>query len=333
MTSFTTTPRLFAALAAAALLTLGVSGQAAAVETVCSTSGGTGCLQQIPDGPRPGMTSTLTVPAGICGSNAPTGIGVRVNVTHNWIGDLTIAVRNPANQTVTLINQLANAPSISCAGDDIVGTFRDGGSAATCAAATVPSLSGTIAPAAALAPLAASTTGVWTLTVTDNMNGNTGALNDWAVDVTCVALPPADMAVSFSGFPAFPSPNTAVNGTVTCTNVGGTAATNVTCSVTGGTVSACTLLPANTPVASFPVATVGAGESISCSVSTTSSGTGQINLIGTTSASNDGNPANNATQYAAGQLVAVPTMSEMLLAVLALLVAFSAVVAVRRQRA
>ena len=175
------------------------------------------------------------------------------------LGDLTIAVKNPANQTVTLLNSLAGAPSVSCAGDDINATFQDGGAAASCNAATVPSLSGTVAPATALAPLAASAAGTWTLTVTDNMNGNNGAINDWAVDVSCVQLPPADMAVALSGFPAQGMPGTNVTGTVTCTNVGGQPAANVTCSVVGGTASACVLQPANTPVAAFPVASVAAG--------------------------------------------------------------------------
>jgi subtilisin-like proprotein convertase family protein len=312
--------------------TLGFGGHALAIETTCVASGGSGCVQQIPDGPRAGMTSTINVPAGICGSNAPTGVGVRVNITHNWIGDLTIAVTNPGAQTVTLLNQLQSPPSTSCGGDDVVATFRDGGSAAACQAATVPSLSGTVAATSSMAGLAASTTGTWTLTVTDNVNGNTGALNDWAVDVTCVALPPADMAVSFSGFPAFPAPNSTVNGTITCTNVGGTAATNVTCGVTGGTLGACTLQPANTPVASFPVASVGAGESITCAVSTQTSGAGQINIFGTTSATNDGNASNNATQYLAGLPINVPTLSETLIALLALLVAISAVLLNRRSR-
>ncbi len=294
-----------------------------AVETACVASGGANCAALIPDGPQSGVVSTLTVPAGLCGAATPTSVSVRVNATHSWIGDLSITVTNPASQTVTLINQLPSPPSTSCAGDDVSATFSDGGAAPSCAAAVVPSLSGTIAPAAALAPLTASVAGLWTLTVTDNVNGNNGALNDWAVDVGCVVLPPADMAVVLSGFPSNPTPNSPASGTVTCTNIGGQAATNVTCSVVGGTTSACTLQPANTPVASFPVATVVAGESITCNVATTASPTGQLNVTGLTSAANDGNAANNTALFAAvsAQPVLVPTLSSVTLALLALLLA------------
>ncbi len=304
----------------------------AAVETACVAAGGTNCDVQIPDSPLPGISSTLTVPSSICGSASPTGVSVRVNLTHSWIGDLTIAVKNPANQTVTLLNSLAGAPSVTCAGDDISATFQDGGAAASCNAATVPSLSGTVAPASAVAPLAASTSGTWTLTVTDNMNGNNGAINDWAVDVSCVQLPPADMAVTLSGFPVSGTPGSTVNGTVTCANVGGQTATNVTCSVVGGTTSACTLQPANTPIAAFPVANVGSGQSISCSVSTVVGPTGQINVTGQTSAANDGNATNNVALYAANGLVTVPTLSELLVAALALLLAIAAALSLRARR-
>lgn len=324
--------RLSAATMLAGTLTVLSVAPAVAVETACVASSGTNCAALIPDGPQPGVSSTLTVPAGVCGAASPTGVSVRVNLTHSWIGDLTIAVKNPANQTVTLLNSLAGAPSVSCAGDDINATFQDGGAAASCNAATVPSLSGTVAPATALAPLAASAAGTWTLTVTDNMNGNNGAINDWAVDVSCVQLPPADMAVALSGFPAQGMPGTNVTGTVTCTNVGGQPAANVTCSVVGGTASACVLQPANTPVAAFPVASVAAGQSISCSVSTLVGPTGQINVTGQTSAGNDSNAANNAVAYAANGQLTIPTLSESLMAVLALLLAITAIVSLRTRR-
>jgi subtilisin-like proprotein convertase family protein len=277
-----------------------------AVETGCVASGGTNCAALIPDGPQTGLVSSLTVPAGICGGSAPTGVSVRVNATHSWIGDLTIAVKNPANTTVTLIDQLQNPPSTSCAGDDVSATFQDGGAAATCAAATVPSLSGIVAPASALAPLAASATGVWTLTVTDNVNGNNGALNDWAVDVACAPLGPADMAVALSGFPAVPVANTSASGTITCSSIGLQAALNVTCSVLNGTTSGCALQPGNTPIAAFPVASVAVGQSITCSVSTPVSAAGVLSVTGLTSATIDSNAANNTATYTATNAPPLP---------------------------
>jgi len=315
----------------ATLSVLAFAVPAQAVETACLASGGTGCTALIPDGPLPGITSTLNVAAGACGAATPTGVTLRVNITHNYIGDLSISLKNPANQTVQVLNGLAGAPSTACAGDDIAAVFQDGAAAATCASATVPSLSGTVAPLNPLAPLAASTTGTWTLSVTDLTHANNGALLDWGVDLTCVAVPPADVAVSFSGFPGSPVPNSIATGTVTCTNVGGQAATNVNCTVAGGTTSACMLQPANTPVI-LPVASLSSGQSISCSVSTQVTAAGQINVVGTATSSNDGNPANNITTYAAGNAaILVPTLSGMMLLLLGVLVAFGAAVTARRR--
>ena len=286
-------------IAAVAALALALPVQA--VETACVASGGAGCPALIPDGPLTGITSTLTVPAGACGGAAATGVTVRVNAIHNNIGDLSISVKNPANVSASLVNALPGLPAPSCAGDDIAAVFQDGGAAAFCQSASVPSLSGTVAPAAALAPLAASTSGVWTLTVTDLVHANNGALVDWGVDVLCAALAPADVAVALSGFPAVTVPNSNVTGTITCTNVGGQAATNADCTVTGGTTSACTLQPANT-IALLPLASLPATQSISCTVTAPTGANGLYSVVGTASASNDSNAANNTATAAGGTL-------------------------------
>jgi subtilisin-like proprotein convertase family protein len=292
--------RLAGALASLALMASALPAHA--VETGCVASSGTGCVALIPDGPLTGITSTLTVPAGVCGGAAATGVSVRVNVVHNNIGDLSISVRNPANVSASLVNALSGPPAPTCEGDDISAVFQDGGAAATCQSASVPSLSGTVAPAASLAPLVASTTGVWTLTVTDLVHSNNGALSDWGVDVTCAPLAPADVGVVLSGFPAGSLPNSTVNGTITCTSLGGQAAANANCTVTGGTTSACTLQPANTltvlPVASLPVT-----QSIRCAVSAPTGANGLYSVVGTAAATVDSNPNNNTANAAGGTLV------------------------------
>ena len=283
--------RLIAAGAAFVALTLTLPAHS--VETTCTGSGGANCPALIPDGPLPGVNSTVIVPANICGGGTVTGATVRVNLSHSWIGDLSITVKNPASTTATLLNQLPDPPAVSCSGDDIGAVFQDGGAAPTCQSALVPSLAGTLAPVSPLAPLAASVIGTWTLTVTDNMHGNNGLINDWAVDVTCGAVAPPDMGVTLSGFPAAVVQNAPITGNVTCSNVGSVAAPNVTCSVAGGTASNCTLQPANTPIASFPVASVPVGSNITCSVSVPSTTVGLATVTATTSTTGDSNAANN----------------------------------------
>jgi len=286
------------ATATAAFAALALAQPASAIETTCSGSGGTNCTAMIPDGPLPGLSSTLTVPANICGSATATGVSVRVVAAHSWVGDLSIAVKNPANTSVTLLNQVPDPPAVSCAGDDINATFQDGGAAPVCTNIFVPSVGGALAPVGPLAPLAASVAGTWTLTVTDNMHGNNGFLNDWAVDVTCGAAVPTDMGVTLSGFPASAVQNSSVSGTVTCANVGAAAAPNVTCSVAGGTTSNCALQPGNTPIGSFPVASLPVGGSITCGVSVPSAAVGVANVTATTSATGDSNSANNTAAVA-----------------------------------
>ena len=286
------------ATATAALVALSLAQPASAIQTTCSGSGGTNCAAMIPDGPLPGLSSTLTVPANICGSATATGVSVHVAATHSWVGDLSITVKNPASATSTLLAQVQDPPAVSCAGDDLSATFQDGGAALTCQSALIPAVGGTLAPVAALTPLASSVVGTWTLTVTDNMHGNNGFLSDWAVDVTCGAAVPTDMGVTLSGFPASAVQNSTVSGTVTCANVGAAAAPNATCSVVGGTTSNCALQPANTPIASFPVASVPVGGSITCAVSVPSSAVGVANVTATTSATGDSNSANNTAAAA-----------------------------------
>jgi subtilisin-like proprotein convertase family protein len=287
------------AAAGLALAALTAAPLAHAVVTTCTGSGGTNCLSVIPDGPRSGGTSTITMPD-VCAGGTASAVTVHVSLTHSWVGDVSISLSNPA-ASVTLLNQVSGDPAISCQGDDLDATFADGGSSAVCQSNIVPSVGGTLAPAAgSMASLATAVPGAWTLTVTDHSHGNNGAINDWAVDVTCGALPPADMNAVLSGFPAAPAPNSTANGTVTCNSLGGQAATNVTCAVAGGTESACTLQPANTAIASFPVASVPVGSSITCAVAAPVSALGAFSVTATTSADTDANPANNTATVTVG---------------------------------
>jgi len=178
--------RCSTALAAVTLYALVSAAPALAIETACVASGGSNCPVQIPDGPQPGIASAITVPGAAQCTTGTLGINVRVDVTHGWIGDLRMVVTNPSLASATLVDGLASPPAFSCPGDDVNAIFFDSGAAAVCQGAVVPSLSGTVAPLTPLAALANTTTGVWTLTVTDTTNGNNGAINDWAVDVVCL---------------------------------------------------------------------------------------------------------------------------------------------------
>lgn len=170
-------------LAGLILATAAVS--ASAQETSCVQSGGTNCTFQIPDGPQPGLTSTITVPAASC-ARGVNRVQINVDATHSWVGDLRLAVTGPNAVAATLLDALpGSSPPATCSGDDVLVTFSDGAPAAVCNGATVPSLSGIANPVQPLAPASGTIAGTWSLTVTDLVNGNSGLLNDWSVEVVC----------------------------------------------------------------------------------------------------------------------------------------------------
>lgn len=174
----------------AALIGLALSFAAAtssAQETSCVASGGTNCTFQIPDGPQPGLTSTITVPAASC-ARGVNRVEINVDATHSWIGDLRVVVTGPNAATATLLDGLVGAsPPATCSGDDVLVAFADGAPLPVCNGAAVPSLSGVASPVQPIAPTAATIAGTWSLTVSDLANGNSGLLNDWSVDVVCNA--------------------------------------------------------------------------------------------------------------------------------------------------
>lgn len=158
----------------------------------CAALGGTNCQGTIPDSPiqttfTP-FVSVFTAPAATCVGQAR-GIGIRVNLVHDHVGDLTVAVTGPGGNSVLFDQPLGTTGT--CAGDDISAIFANGGlTANTCTEAGIPATSGTFLPVSGAAALnLASPAGAWTLTVTDNSNGFEGFVQDWAVIALCDARP------------------------------------------------------------------------------------------------------------------------------------------------
>ncbi|MGN6517851.1 MAG: proprotein convertase P-domain-containing protein [Dokdonella sp.] len=169
------------------LLLLAAIGSASAAPIACVGSGGTNCPARIPDAPQAALVSTLDVPAVSCPNSEPV-LSVALQVTHGAVGDLAITLQSPGGGNVALLSNIQGV-SGECRGSDIDATFTDGGAAPICSA-RIPSVLGTVAPAAPLAPLlATSPEGTWTLTVTDTSNSGDGALDDWSVDVSCAPVP------------------------------------------------------------------------------------------------------------------------------------------------
>jgi subtilisin-like proprotein convertase family protein len=92
-------------------------------------------------------------------------INVDMNITHTWIGDLTITLESPNATIVTLHNASGGSA------DNIIGNYE--------ATLTVDG------PGALADFIGGPGNGTWTLTVDDGAFGDTGTLNSWGIHLTC----------------------------------------------------------------------------------------------------------------------------------------------------
>ncbi len=117
----------------------------------------------------------------------------------------------------------------------------------------------------------------------------------------------ADMAVSLGGLPSEAAPGALVSGTVTCANVGTAPAREVTCALAGGTLGICRVDGAQVTLPP-PLATLAAGKAIVCDLTATAPASGNLQLIATTDAENDSDPANNQDEVAIPVDLPVPLL-------------------------
>jgi subtilisin-like proprotein convertase family protein len=164
--------------------TVTLTGQGTNFITYPSTGG----PLAIPDNVPTGITSVIVVPPG-----APSvgDLDVDLNVTHSWVGDLSISLMRAATTSMIFDRPGVPATTFGCSGNnlDIVlddqGT--DGSVDGSCTTGTpaYPVPGGRYTPDNPLAPFNGGTaTGTWTLTVADNALGDTGTLDSWALLVT-----------------------------------------------------------------------------------------------------------------------------------------------------
>jgi len=124
-------------------------------ESTCQIVDATDVPQSILDNQT--TTSTIQVTAG--GEIAD--VRIPVNITHSYIGDLTVELVAPSGTTVMLHSRSGGSTS------DIVGIYGDG-----------------LTPAEPLTVLdGESAVGAWRLRITDHASGDTGTLHGWSIDV------------------------------------------------------------------------------------------------------------------------------------------------------
>ena len=123
--------------------------------------------------------SEATVPVTITGGFTIGDINVNMDITHTWIGDITVTLEGPAavgSPIITLLDIPCGAfQNINCTMDD------DGG---TPACSGTPAITGSIAP---LDPLSSLNTlpadGEWILRVLDHNNEDGGTINSFSINL------------------------------------------------------------------------------------------------------------------------------------------------------
>lgn len=119
----------------------------------------------IPDNNAEGITSTINVADDL----TVFASDVYVNITHTWIGDLTVTLTSPSG-TSAVLHSASGGSS-----DNIDTTFSSA------------AFNGEVA------------TGDWTLNVADNAAADTGTLNNWAITITGIGeVLPSAPEVSFA---------------------------------------------------------------------------------------------------------------------------------------
>ncbi|MNX77692.1 Ser-Thr-rich glycosyl-phosphatidyl-inositol-anchored membrane family protein [compost metagenome] len=171
------------------------------LQNVCTTYTNS-TVTPIPDGPDPAnpvagptLTSTINVPD----MGVITDVNVRVNVTHQWIRDLTSILKHPDGTQVDLGIRICNDQD----GYNIL--FNDGSPAIVCAA---PVTSGTFRPTGLLSTLNnKAMTGNWQLLINDYFQGDTGNLNSWSIEICRLSAVLNTPNFGLADFKIYPNPN------------------------------------------------------------------------------------------------------------------------------
>jgi len=164
----------------------------------CNITSYTGAPIAIPDNNPTGVSSTLNVPDNVVISD----INVGVNLTHTFIGDMSIKLTSPINKTVQLIN------SSTCATQNMDVIFDDSGNSVTCNG-TAPGFSGNIKPTDALLTFNGDgAQGIWTLFLEDKGPQDLGSLIQWQIEVCSkVSVPLVVNNFNFKNLIIYPNPS------------------------------------------------------------------------------------------------------------------------------
>ena len=147
-----------------------------------------------------GASDYATQDVVVSGAGGCTGVyAVAIDMTHTWVGDLTVTLTNPSNTVMPLFMRPALAPSTMCGGccgnsSDLGGTyvFQNGiGSPVPDGTGSPPVSPGVYSPTddfgAAIDGLTTSGTpdGTWTVSVWDGAGGDNGSFGNTTIVLDC----------------------------------------------------------------------------------------------------------------------------------------------------
>lgn len=126
-------------------------------------------------GPDAGTITTSTI---FVGPNFDIqDVNVTIDLDHTWVADLTITLTSPDNTVVLLSDNNGGG------GDNYTNTIFDDDASSSITSGTAP-FTGLFQPQGNLSDFnGLLSSGVWTLSITDNANLDGGALNNWAIEL------------------------------------------------------------------------------------------------------------------------------------------------------
>lgn len=269
----------------------------------------------IPTGPGV-VTSTLNV-SGL--TNRICRARLTSNITHTFSGDIDATLTSPAGTVITLTTDNGagndNVYNGTLWDDDanpggVVPYTTNNGVATDHAYVNLTTATPLVAEESMSAFLGEDGNGTWTLTVSDDLAGDGGSLDSWAVELTTCTCSQADLAMALVDTPDPVNAGANLTYTATSTNNGPTGADNVQISLP---MPAGTTFVSATPTAGGVCTTpaVGGNGTINCTwAGSTASGSSQnvVVVVGvpsgatgslsataaTTSATLDPTPGNNS---------------------------------------
>ena len=146
----------------------------------------------IPDNSPEGISSEINITDNILISE----VFIKVDITHPYVGDLEIYITNPDNEKVILVS------NSDIEGDDYDNTqFNDNATISIIQGS--PPYTGSYKPIESLSLFSnKQSTGIWTLTVSDNAADDEGALNNWKITINGID----QNSLSSGNFPEDDSP-------------------------------------------------------------------------------------------------------------------------------